>query len=356
MRYTNRAALVRLFGGSLAKLRSGGPWLVLLLWLLAPSAYARPAVIVPPRAAAGVNSELVERAVSELMRLIRAQGLDPISPGQSAASAEDAWDSGSFPKSMNPNECLSVECAVEYRKLFDASFAVQLSLFADAERLDSVSVVITETPTAYFTGTSDIEGGDVQAAVRVAYLAARDKHLQGAGPWLSVLGTPAGAAVYVDGVRFGKLPIDRRRIEPGAHRVEVRQHGLVSREHTVEIPDDVDHDERLQVALSPADTVRVDRTWDYVAGGVLAAAGAVHLGLGAYQMTKNGDCAETSGGQCVEAYGDRKGVRQEPLLIGVGAAGLAAGGLVMWLAPIGHLRLRAGAGRESAWLSVSGVF
>jgi PEGA domain len=331
-----------------------GAWLALLLNALASVAHASPVVIVPPRAEAGIDSDVVERAVTELMRVIRAQGLDPISPGQAGASAEEARENGGFRKSMNPNECLSTACAAEYRQLFDASFAVQLSLFADEKRAGSVVVVITETPDAYFSGNAEIEGGDVQAAVRVAYLAARDKHMQGAGPWLSVAGTPEGAAVYVDDHEFGSLPIDRRHIEPGAHRVQVRREGFVARSFSVEIPEDIDHDERLHAALSALDEPRVDRTWDYVLGSALAAAGAFHLALGAYQMSKVGECAEREDGTCTEVYGDEHGVRQEPLLIGLGAAGLAAGGLVMGLAPIGHLRLRAG--KDSALIAVGGAF
>jgi hypothetical protein len=329
----------------------------MLFSAMASVAHASPVVIVPPRAEDGIGGDVVERAVIELMRVIRAQGLDPISPGQSGVSAEEARESGSFPKSMNPTECLSTPCASEFRKLFDASFAVQLSLFAEGKRPGSVAVVITETPEAYFTASAEIEGGDVQAAVRAAYLAAREKHLRGAGPWLSVLGTPDGATVVVDDEEFGSLPIDRRHIAPGVHRVQVRRRGFVTRNLTVEIPQNIDHDERLEVALGALDGAEprvVDRTWDYVLGGALAAAGAVHLVLGAYQMSKVGDCAEYENDECVEAYGDKQGVRQEPLLLGLGAAGLAAGGLVMGLAPIGHLRLRAG--KESAAIAVGGVF
>jgi hypothetical protein len=341
----------------LARLRSGSPWLVMLFSAMASVAQASPVVIVPPRAEDGIGGDVVERAVIELMRVIRAQGLDPISPGQSGVSAEEARESGSFPKSMNPTECLSTPCASEFRKLFDASFAVQLSLFAEGKRPGSVAVVITETPEAYFTASAEIEGGDVQAAVRAAYLAAREKHLRGAGPWLSVLGSPDGATVTVDDQEFGSLPIDRRHIAPGVHRVQVHRRGFAARNLTVEIPQDIDHDERLEVALvmlAGAAEPRLDRTWDYALGGALAAAGAVHLVLGAYQMSKVGDCAEYENDECVEAYGDKQGVRQESLLLGLGAAGLAAGGLVMGLAPIGHLRLRAG--KESAAIAVGGVF
>jgi hypothetical protein len=359
MRYRQEAAIMeRWVGAKLTRLRMGGAWLVLLLWGMASLAHASAVVIVPPRAEDGVSSEAVEQAVSELMRLIRAQGLDPISPGQSAASAEEARDSGGFPRSINPHECLSPECATEFRKLFDASFAVQLSLFAEARRPSSVAVVITETPKAYFAGTKEIEGGDIQAAVRASYLAARDKHLQGAGPWLSVQGTPAGATVYVDGVEYGKLPIDRRHLEPGRHRVQVRQDGFISQDHAVEVPADIDHDERIELALIATQDGRserrVDRTWDYLLGGALAAAGAVHLGFGFYQLSKDGDCAERRGGQCVEAYGDRTGIKQERLLLGLGAVGVAAGGLVMGLAPIGHLRVRFG--RETAFIALTRGF
>jgi hypothetical protein len=88
MRYTNTTARMRRWlGGSLARLRSASPWLVLLLSATVSVAHASAVVIVPPRAEDGIGGDVVERAVIELMRVIRAQGLDPISPRRRARAA-----------------------------------------------------------------------------------------------------------------------------------------------------------------------------------------------------------------------------------------------------------------------------
>ena len=329
---------------------------------LAAPVRASTAVIVPARVEKGVSSEDAERAVQELTRLIRAHSFDVISPGQASVSAEDAQQSGGFPRDMSPNDCVTPECASEYRKLFDATFAVQLSLFAEGKKPSTVGVVITDSPKAYFGGTSAIEGGDIAGAVQRAYLTARERHLRGAGPWLTVQGGPPGAMVYVDGAEFGRLPLDKRHLEPGMHRLQVRQDGYITQNQVLTVPARIDHEESVTMqlmAMAPghdrAPDVKLDRTWDYVVGGALAAAGVVHLGMGIQQKLKEGDCAEENrNGTCKERYGDIDGVARENLLLGLGGASIVMGGAVMWGAPIAQLRVHAN--KDMAALSVVGGF
>jgi hypothetical protein len=316
-------------------------------------------VVVPPSTDTGAALDTLEIAATELIRLIRVQGFDVISPGQASASAEDAQQSGNFPAHLNPLDCRSVECAIEYRRLFDASFAAQLLLSGATGKARTVTVTITEGANASFKSSAEIQGSDLKGAVSAAYASARDKYVRGEGPWLSIAGGPAGAIVLVDGQEYGSLPIERRYIGGGIHQVEVRAPGYSTEKFELNIPGRIDHEERREVALSAlaghgAKPAKLDRTWDYVVGSALAAAGALHLGFGIYQALKSGDCAVGDGTICTRRYGDNHSPKQENLLIGLGAAGIAAGAIWMGVGPIARLSVRADS--RSAALSLSGAF
>jgi hypothetical protein len=340
--------------------------LVALTLLLAGPARADVAVMVPPHAEQMASSELLDQAMEELTRLLKLQAFDVISAGQAGAAAEAEQQRGIFPRNYDPLYCLTPECALEYRKLFDATFAVQLMIAVRAQRAASVTVVLTESPKAYFDGVAPVEGRDIRSAVRAAFESAREKQEEGAGPWLTVSGTPEGAMVYVDGAEYGKLPFTKRHIESGVHKFEVRHDDYMVESRTLNIAGKFDHVELVHVALKPLDEPQahgsaghrrrhVQRSpWDWALGSAVAAAGAVHLGAGIYQKRKAGDCAErASDGVCTESYASSHGTR-ENLLIGLGAAGVAAGALVVGLGPIGHLQVRAGA--DHALLQLKGRF
>ena len=108
------------------------------------------AVMVPPHIDQLASNDLLEQATEELTRLLKLQGFDVISAGQAGPAAEAEQAREVFPKAYDPLYCLSPECAHEYRKLFDATFAVQLVISSRAARPSSVSVVLTENPKAYF--------------------------------------------------------------------------------------------------------------------------------------------------------------------------------------------------------------
>lgn len=337
--------------------------LVLILGLIFSVTVARAdvAVIVPPHLEHGGSSEQLDQAVEELTRLLKVQGFDVISGGQAGAAAEVEQQRGAFPTSYDPLYCPTPACANEFRKIFDATFAVQLTLFGDASQAANVSVVFTEAANVFFTGTANVEGRDIRAAVRTACEDAREKQRDGVGPWLRVTGLPEGATILLDGSTFGHLPSGKRRIEPGPHRLEIRAENYASTVRNLEIPDQIEHVEHVDVrlvetkSLARATRDRTLRTpWDWALGGALGAIGIVHLVAGVYQKSIAGDCAEHTGDVCTQYYGDQHGAARENLLIGFGAASIAAGALVIGIAPIGRLRLRSGVDRAS--LELSGEF
>jgi hypothetical protein len=299
--------------------------------------------------------------VEELTRLLKVQGFDVISGGQAGATAETEQQRGTFPASYDPLYCLTPECANEFRKIFDATFAVQLTLFSSGPRPANVSVVVTEQAHVFFTGTASVEGRDIRAAVRTAFGIARDKQRDGVGPWLSVTGTPEGASVYIDGNEYGRMPFAKRVIEPGSHQLEIRADGHAPEQRTLEIPAAIDHVEQVEVHLGTSGAVagssrkRIVRSpWDWAVGGALVLVGAVHLTAGIYQKSVAGDCADRSDRGCAQFYGDRRGASRENLLLGFGAAGLAAGALVVGLGQIARLQVRSGVDRAS--LELTGEF
>jgi hypothetical protein len=355
MTYRPTALLVALF---LATSASGG-------WS-SSTARADAAVVVPPVESLD-SPELVEEARAELIRLLRAQGFNPISDGQAGPFAEADQQRvdqqrPAFPKSYDPMHCITPDCANEYRKLFDGAFAVQFSIASRNQRATSVSVVITENPKAFFKGKAPVGGRDVRAAVRIAFEAARAKQEEGAGPWLTVTGKPEGAVVYVDGAEYGHVPFTKRHVDAGAHRFEVRADSYIADLRTLTVEGEVEHIEEVRVDLAPLTPVAnkdagthrhmVRRSvWDWTTGGALAAVGAVHLISGVYQKIKAGECVDGSS-PCTERYQHHH--RRENLLIGLGATGVALGALVVGLGPFGQLQVQSG--RDHALLELQGRF
>ncbi len=311
--------------------------LALLTLLATATGRADVVVIVPPHVEEGVLSEQTEQSLETLSRALKVDGFDLVRPGQSGPAAEEAQERDLFPKDQNPLNCVTPDCAVSFARLFDAAFAVQVSLFREPGRGMSVTVVIVESATAYFNGSSQVEGGDLNGAVRDAYHQARTKQAEGVGPWLSVSGAPAGATVYIDGSEYGRIPISRRRIGAGVHRLVLRADGYVTFNDTVDIPERIDHEETRYVELEPLrndDALVVSRRhWlDYTVGGVAIGAGAAFVALGVREYLSDGDCAREVGGVCRETYVSD---RLSAVNIAAGAAGVALGVATIWAGPFG---------------------
>jgi hypothetical protein len=319
------------------------PLLLVAVSLFAPTVRADVVVLVPPHAEAGIPEESVDRSLEALGRAIRVEGFDVVSAGQAAAIAETDEKA----PDLDADRCVTVECALEFVRLFDASFAVQTSLFREGKKASSVTVLVVEKADAYFSGSSEIQGGDIETAVTSAYKRARAKQAEGAGPWLSVNGQPRGASVYIDGQEFGHLPIHRRRLAKGTHRVVVRSDGYTTHNDSIDIPDRIDHEEKLDVKLTPlASRARRRHPVDWVIGSVMMAGGLLYAGSGVRDYMKDGECQEKSGGQCV-AYHDKTLISDLKLGLGGGAALL--GGAYLWWAPIGLSAMKS---RETAYVNV----
>lgn len=321
------------------------------------------AVMVPPRSDQIAVAETTEEASEELARLLRERGLGVISPAQASAAAEGQQTHGAFSDKYDPLFCITPACAEEYRKLFAAKLAVQLSVASRSGRPTAISIIVTEGPTVSYTATAPVEGGDIKEAVREAFAHAFAKLQRGGGPWLSVTGTPERAIVYIDDTEVGPLPIEKRHLAPGPHRVEIRAADYANDVHTVHIPSSLEHEEKLAVALQPVQPAsamaraespaRVRRTaWDWTLGSVVAAAGTASLIAGIYVKTQGGECTSRENGMCT--HYSAAGGPHDNLMIGLGAAGLAVGGLVMGLGPIGSLTIHAD--RDRALLRLKGQF
>ncbi len=330
--------------GAGARTRNQWGTITLLLCMAWTSAKARAdvVVIVPPHVEQGVTSEQAQSAVDALARGLKTSGFDLVLPGQAGPAAESDEARRQFPQGQEPMNCVTPDCAVVYRELFDAVFAVQLSMFREPGAGISLTVVIVENTSEFFSGSANVEGGDIAGALRDAYQEARDKQAQGVGPWLTVSGTPEGAVVYLDGAEFGRVPITRRRVDPGVHRLVLRADGYATHNDSVDIPARIDHDERRMVALhqidngktSPVASTKHKRHWlDYAVGGTAIAAGAVFVVAGIRDYAKAGDCTDKrENGTCERAV---KSDGLSVINIVGGAAGMALGAATIWVGPFG---------------------
>ncbi len=316
--------------------------LVLCTWLASAGASADVVVIVPPHVEQGVTSEQSERALDALERGLKANGFDLVLPGQSGPAAEEEQHNGRF--SADPLNCVTPDCATAYARLFDASFAVQLSMFREPGAGISLTLVIVESASTFFSGSASVEGGDVAGAVRDAYQEARKKQAEGVGPWLTVSGTPEGATVYIDGAEFGRVPIQRRRISAGIHRLVLRADGYATHNDSINIPERIDHEEARLVTLERIDEGAAPnvasssssrrRHWlDYVVGGAGIAGGATFLALGVREYLTDGDCVERrDNGSCQRAI---KRDSLSVINIAGGTAGMLLGAATIWVGPFG---------------------
>lgn len=175
-------------------------------------------------------------------------------------------------------------------------------------------------------------------------------------PRLSVVTTPPGAEVLLDGVRIGRTPLRARVVAAGKHRLRLRRAG--ARDQLVELEavagSALKVERRLELLppspppppVAPAPRRRV---WTWILGGAAAASLAAALGAG---LASRGDYSAWEGewerGSDLARWnelrdsGERKQLAAN-VLIGVGAA-LAAAATVLYFRE-GRSRCSRGGGR-----------
>jgi hypothetical protein len=341
---------------------------VLLAAVLLPGAPAkadpRVAVIIPPAIAPGVPAVVTSRALDTLTRLLENSDdhFSVISYGQAIEMAEaDQIDRFERPKGeQDAAQCTSEGCAVWFRRVLNADLAVQLRI---ANRVDekkrlqpsSVDVLLLEDAEARWTAEEAIQGQHVEDAVTKAFDSALAKRRRGAGPWVTVRGTPEGAQVRLDDEIIGQIPVSRARVHNASnlHVLTVHAKGFDEHRESLDFHGDSSHEEVVNVQLAPAGTAaaataanndRAKKGWikaiDYGVGSVLVVAGAMHIALGARNLRREDDCARSVDGICSERYGDQNSVPGSWIAVGAGVGAVLAGAAVAYWTPIWKLSTR----------------
>jgi hypothetical protein len=209
-------------------------------------AQARHAAVLPAGAGPGVSHRLAahaQRAMQDFLldrgyALVEARALNRL-----PASLRDCKDKRCMP-------------AVHRALAADEVIALELRRGGSASSLcaqwNDAGFVAYTSEIALAANTSDAAEDAGQEAIR----ALLEKARRGPGPWLSIAGTPDGAAVEIDGKVAGSVPF-LGRVEPGRARVVVRKEGYAPFEHDVQVGEAADDYQRLRVALTPKHAVQV---------------------------------------------------------------------------------------------------
>jgi TolB-like protein len=146
---------------------------------------------------------------------------------------------------------------------------------------------------------------------------------------LRVESTPAGARVWLDGELVGVTPLVRPTT-PGRHRLRLEHEGYIASERDVEAIEDVEKQERLQLAPLPVDA-KARRRAPLVPLGAAALVGGVALTVGGavlvalderqYRRQCSGDYVDVNG-TCRFSYDTLAGGATS---LGLGVATIGAG-------------------------------
>lgn len=248
------------------------------------------------------------------------------------------------------HRCDRTECAPDVARAADADYAVGVAVWAtEQEGVDpgTVAVSLIGPDGLPYSGTADVESGEVERAARTALAVARSRQALGPGPWLYVDGTPSGAMVVVDGTPVGVTPY-RGAIAPGRHTLLVRLNGYVSDERVLDVGIERNREHEVTVALAP----RIDdgsgvaaadasapstagagprrSTLDTVGPIALGVGGLAALGVAGYGLFAPETCARRApDGACLR----REDVPNDAAIgvwAGVGVAAVA-GAVVWWV-------------------------
>jgi hypothetical protein len=222
----------------------------------------------------------------------------------------------------------------------------------DGEHATAVTVELAGEQGAAERGRAEVERADAAAATRAAYRSALLALELGDSGLLRVRTTPEGAVVAFDGEPGGHAPLERR-LAPGAHRVALSLDGFAPHQQDVQVARGrvLELDVQLERASGGEPLARRERSpINYIVGGALLVGAAPLLAISLVALARDGDCVERSGGVCTERV--RFGARSA-ILLGAGAAALAAGTYLVLAAPI-EVEVRADA--DGAGVSLGGRF
>ena len=200
---------------------------------------------------------------------------------------------------------------------------------------DTATVTLQDAAGHRFEGFADLRDGDVRDATTRALLEARSYQLLGPGPWLSLVGTPEGAEVLVDGQRVGELPY-RGAVAPGQHEVVVREAGYVKHAQSVELPDEQSRRIELKVALEPAPLAPSPNAVAYANSSEGSAdsawlAAPVAMGMLGVGLATVLTVRLVTGLHCSEPCLETRSVRMAPTIGGYALSAALIGASITWI-------------------------
>lgn len=152
--------------------------------------------------------------------------------------------------------CAGRDCAVRALDALEVDVVVGVTIWgtdAHPEQPEQIVVQLTGIDGVTFEGTGGVRESATSAA-RVALREALGRRSLGAGPFLSVGGTP-GAVCELDGAEIGTIPTTVRA-GAGTHRLRVYLEGHEAEERTVIIEADPLATTSIEITLRPTDGVR----------------------------------------------------------------------------------------------------
>lgn len=256
-------------------------------------------------------------------------------------------------------ECNALDCGSAVVRSLGVDFAVLVTVWAPAGT--PTSVVVT------FIGKDDSAAGDapvdgdVTRAALSALATARQRWQTSQMGFLQVRTTPPGAAIEVDGRVVGTSPL-RHLTMAGERRVRLHLEGYEPVERTVRVAPTQEHP--VEVTLVEAIDLEPDPVPEpvtttephfanWILGGALIAGGAAALVSPIHTLATEGECSESGGlpnGWCRShvSFGVQSGI-----LLGVGAAALVGGVIILIAQPI---QVTTVVTPDSAGLRLSGTF
>lgn len=296
-------------------------------------------VVVGPGFAEGHSQHQVELATSALTSALGMQGLTVVQPsGTRDAVLGDLGD-------IVPPGKAKLACDQACGAGLISAASAELSAWVNLRRADAAhsgndtaTVTLQDTASNRYEGVAELRDGDVRDATTRAMLEARSYQLLGPGPWLSVVGTPEGAEVLVDGQRVGELP-HRGTIVAGHHDVVVREAGYVKHRESIEVPDQKSRRVELKVALEPgplapapgAVALATDENAESGRGNSAWLAAPVAMGMLGVGLATVLTVRIVTGLECSEPCLEERSLRAAPTIGGYALSAALIGGSITWI-------------------------